>query len=697
MMPGGSQNRSEQPEGIGSSRRSAAGADPLLSPLTIRGLTLRNRILSTAHACGLEEDGLPGTRYRAYQREKARGGLALTMFGGSSFVARDSRWPAAQLDMSDDRIIPDLTQLAADVHGEGAALMIQITHLGRRAETNTRDWLPTLAPSRVRETGHRSIPREMDEADIARVVHAFGDAAARAEAAGLDGLETMTAGHLIGQFFSSVTNQRTDRFGGSLENRCRFGLMVHEEIRRRVGDGFVVGMRLLIDEAMPAGLNASDCIAIAQTFERAGLVDFFNVNYGRLDNEITLATDCMPGMASPNAPWLARAGAFRAEVSRPVFHAAKINDLATARHAIREGLIDMVGMTRAHIADPHLVAKLEAGEEERIRPCVGASHCMSAARPTCLHNAATGREHLWPQRIVATNGARKKITIVGAGPAGLEAARIAAARGHHVTIVEASSKAGGQLALAAGASWRQDLRSTIDWRVDELARAGVTITFDCFADEAAVRASDPDVVIIATGGIPDTECVPGGEQLTSTWDVISGHVRPSGTTLVYDGTGRHGALTALDVCAQTAAAVRYVCLDDRPAAELGYAERVIWKRSLAERQIVPEVDRKLSEVRMTGNSLKAILVCELTGAESEVVADHIVADLGTAPVVELFDALRPHARNDGVLDLDAFVTGKVQRPTRDEGDFMLYRIGDAVASRDAASAFYDALRLCCVM
>ena len=273
----------------------------------------------------------------------------------------DSTRQSGQLNVGVDRIIPYLQSFSERIHAEGAAIMMQITHLGRRGETATQNWLPTIAPSVVRERGHRSIPKAMDSHDIERVVRAFGDAAARCREGALDGLETMVGGHLIGQFLSPLTNHRTDSFGGPVQNRCRFGLMVHEEIRRRVGDELIVGMRFLIDEATAGGLTFDDCLEAARVFEQSGLIDFFNANYGPIDTELSLATHCMPGMASPIAPWVNNAGAFKREVGLPVFHAARITDLASARYAISEGLLDMVAMTRADIADPHIVRKLERG------------------------------------------------------------------------------------------------------------------------------------------------------------------------------------------------------------------------------------------------------------------------------------------------------------------------------------------------
>ncbi|HKX06921.1 MAG TPA: N-methylproline demethylase, partial [Stellaceae bacterium] len=409
----------------------AVRRDPLLQPLQIKHVRLKNRVMSTSHAAGLELDGMPVERYQAYHEGKARGGIALTMFGGSSNVAPDSPNVFRQLNVGVDQVIPYLQQFSARIHAHGAALMCQITHLGRRGEPYASNWLPTIAPSPVRETLHRSFPKEMDENDVRRVVKAFGAAARRCKDGGLDGIETLAGGHLIGQFLSPKTNLRTDGFGGSLANRCRFGLMVFEEIRRRVGDDFLVGFRYVVDEGRSAGdMGFDECVAIAQVFERTGCLDFFNAIYGRMDTEIGLAVDNMPGMASPIAPWLKRVGEFKREVKLPVFHAARIADIATARHAIREGLLDMVAMTRAHIADPNIVAKLEAGQEERIRPCVGATHCQSQYRPHCIHNPSTGREAALPQVIERAARPGRRVVVVGGGPAGLEAARVLAECGH---------------------------------------------------------------------------------------------------------------------------------------------------------------------------------------------------------------------------------------------------------------------------
>jgi 2,4-dienoyl-CoA reductase-like NADH-dependent reductase (Old Yellow Enzyme family)/pyruvate/2-oxoglutarate dehydrogenase complex dihydrolipoamide dehydrogenase (E3) component len=676
----------------------AAGTsrDPLLQPLRIRHLTLRNRVMSTSHAAGLEEDGMPAERYQRYHEEKARGGIGLTMFGGSSNVAPDSPNVFRQLNVGDDRIVPYFRSFSERVHAQGAALMCQITHLGRRGDSQLDGWLPTIAPSRVREILHRNFPREMDEYDIARVVQAYGDAAARCRDGGLDGLETVAGGHLIGQFFAPDSNKRTDRFGGSVENRARFALLVHEEIRRRVGRDFLVGIRLSVDEGLEGGVTFEDAVAIAKLLQESGSIDFFNANYGRMDTEIALAMHNMPGFASPIAPHLDAVGRFKRAVSLPVFHAGRILDVATARRAIRDGHVDMVGMTRAHIADPQLVNKLARGEEDRIRPCIGASHCIYK-KPSCIHNPASGRETELPQRIERAAATGRKIVIVGGGPGGLEAARVSAERGHDVVLFEAAAQLGGQIRTAIRAAMRRDLVAIVDWRVAELERLGVRVETNRYATQADVRAENPAIVIVATGGLPDLDWLDGAEHATSVWDVLDGAAATAGAAqdvLVFDGTGRHEALAVADQLADAGCKVAMATRDERVAIEMSYVERVVWRKRLYERGIELLFDQGLTKVERHNNRLRATLVNELTGATTHRVADRIVVEHGTAPVDELFHALRAESANDGVTDIGALLAGAHQPKASRNGAFELYRIGDAVASRSIHAAIYDALRLC---
>jgi 2,4-dienoyl-CoA reductase-like NADH-dependent reductase (Old Yellow Enzyme family) len=674
---------------------SATTRDPLLQPLKIKSLVLKNRIMSTSHASGLEVGGMPTEAYQLYHEEKAKGGIALTMFGGSSNVDVDSPNIFRQLNVGTDAIIPHFQRFSQRVHAHGAALMVQITHLGRRGEPYATHWLPTIGPSAIRETLHRSFPKEMDEHDIRRVVKAYGAAARRCRDGGLDGIEVLAGGHLIGQFLSPKTNRRTDGFGGSRENRCRFGLMVLEEIRRQAGDEFIVGIRYVIDEGDEAGLTLEEGVEMARLFERTGTLDFFNAIYGRMDTERALATDNMPGMASPIAPWLQTVGEFKRAVRLPVFHAARISDIATARHAIREGLLDMVAMTRAHIADPHIVRKIEAGLENRIRPCVGATHCQTQYRPHCLHNPATGRETTLPHVIEHADRSGRRVLVVGGGPAGLEAARVCAERGHNVVLFEAANRLGGQVLLGARASWRKDLLGIIDWRQAELERLGVEVRLNAYAHAADVQAEAPDVVIVATGGVPDIEWIEGAAHCTSVWDVISGASVLGSELLVYDGTGRHPAPQVAELAVSEGRQVSLMSIDAQLAQELTYVDRVVWKKRMYELGVPMTFDHEIAKVERKGNRLVATFRNLVTQGLVERAADQIIVEHGTRPADELYRALREGSANDGVTDLPALLALEPQpREIRPKASFELHRVGDAVASRNVHAAILDSLRLC---
>jgi 2,4-dienoyl-CoA reductase-like NADH-dependent reductase (Old Yellow Enzyme family) len=667
--------------------------DPLLQPLTIKKLTLRNRIMSTSHACGLEVGGMPEEAYQRYHEEKARGGLALSMFGGSSNVDRDSPNIFRQLNVGTDAIIPHFQRFADRMHGQGAALMCQITHLGRRGDPYAGDRLPTIGPSVVRETLHRSIPKAMDDHDIDRVVKAYAQAALRCKEGGLDGIETLAGGHLIGQFLSPLTNRRTDRFGGSLENRMRFGLMVHEAIRKAVGDDFLVGMRFVVDEGPDGGLGFEDCVKAALLLKQAGAVDFINAIYGTMDTTRALAEENMPGMGSPLAPWVKPVGAFRSEVGLPVFHAARIADVASARFAVTEGLLDMAGMTRAQIADPHLVEKLAGGRETEIRPCVGATHCQSPYRPSCLHNAATGRELTLRHVIEKVEGPARKVVVIGGGPAGLEAARISAERGHAVSLYEAGSELGGQVRIGATGSWRRDLIGIVEWREAELKRLGVSVHTNAYMESADIAALDPDVAILATGGLPQIDLDEGAELCLNPWDVLAGQVQLSGDVLIYDGTGRHPAPLAAERAREAGAHVAYVSIDAQLSEELTYAERFRWKKRFLQIGVKPVFESRLFAVRRKDNRLEARFVNEISGEVTTLLVDQVVVEQGSIPMDEAYFELRGQSANDGVTDLEAMVKAAPQPRLQQDG-FELHRIGDAVSSRNIHAAVLDALRIC---
>ncbi|MGJ3259116.1 MAG: FAD-dependent oxidoreductase [Rhodospirillales bacterium] len=675
-----------------------AANDPLLQPYKLKHLTLRNRIMSTAHEPAYSVDGMPKARYRLYHAEKAKGGIALTMTAGSAVVSADSPPAFGNLHAYKDEIVPWLTELSDACHEHGAAVMMQITHLGRRTNWNHSDWLPVLAPSPVREPAHRAFPKVIEDWEIARIITEFADAAERMKTGGLDGIELEAYGHLMDQFWSPATNRRDDEWGGSLDNRLRFSMQVIDAVRDRVGPDFIVGIRMVADEDWDAGISKQEGIEIAERIVATGKIDFLNLIRGHIDSDAALSK-VIPVGGMVSAPHLDFCGEVRDATKFPVFHAARISDVATARHAIAEGKLDMVGMTRAHIADPHIAAKVAAGNEDDIRPCVGATYCLDRIyegnEALCIHNPATGREASIPHIVPASDGGRKSCVVVGAGPAGLEAARVLAARGHGVTVLEAADQPGGQVQLAARVKRRSELIGIVDWRMAQCEKAGVQFRFNTFADASDVTALAPDVVIVATGGLPNTEIVPGAEHAVSTWDILAGDVKPAERVLLYDDNAAHPGLAAAEMIALAGSELEIVTPERYFAVEIGGLNHVKYAECFDAHGVRITINKRLAAIEKDGNTLTAVIGSDYSDRLERRAVDQVVIEHGTLPMEDLYYELKPLSRNRGAVDTGAFIGGREQAiSVNEDGTFQLFRIGDAVASRNIHAAIYDALRLC---
>jgi NADPH-dependent 2,4-dienoyl-CoA reductase/sulfur reductase-like enzyme len=405
-------------------------------------------------------------------------------------------------------------------------------------------------------------------------------------------------------------------------------------------------------------------------------------------------------MGTPAGPHLDLAREVKRLVRLPVMQAARVNDVATARHAITSGAVDLIGMTRAHMADPYIVAKILRGEEQRIRPCVGAGYCIDriyqGLEALCLHNPATSREATMPHVITPTAGAKKKVVVVGAGPAGLEAARVSAARGHQVVLFEAADKPGGQVLLAAKLQRRREILGIVEWLASEVRLLDVDCRFNTYAEAPDVLAENPDIVVIATGGLPFAGRLKFGAELaTSPWDILAGQVKVAPEALLFDDHGAHEGLSLAEFVVDQGAKLEYVSPERAAGVDVGGINYPAYFRKLYAAKTTFTLNHRLKGIRRDGNKLVAVLANDYDKSETERPTDQVIAEHGTLPAAEVYFALKALSSNRGELDIDALIASRPQKVVRNrDGRFQLFRVGDAVSSRNIHAALYDSLRLC---
>jgi NADPH-dependent 2,4-dienoyl-CoA reductase/sulfur reductase-like enzyme len=458
------------------------------------------------------------------------------------------------------------------------------------------------------------------------------------------------------------------------------------------------------DEFHEDGLDHETLKEIAHKMSGSGLIDFISVIGSGADTH-NKVTNCMPSMALPPEPFINLAAGIKSVSSVPILHAQGIRDITQAERILSNGLVDMVGMTRAHIADPHIIMKVRDGREDQIRQCVGANYCIDrqylGQDVLCVQNPATSREATMPHKVTKSTGSKRKVVVVGAGPAGLEAARVAAERGHEVILFEKNTNVGGQVNLAAKAPQREQMAGIIRWFDMETKRLKIDRRLGVAADAEMILVENPSIVVLATGGLSHTDQVPawGVEKglAVSAWDILSEKVALQKNVLLYDSIGTHAGFGTADFIASRGSQVEIVTPDVKVADDVGGTTFPIFYRRLYAQGMIATPNFWLDSVYAEGSKKIAVLRNEYTEAQEEREVDQVVIENGTTPNTELYWALKARSKNLGQTDIASLFAAQPQ-PTLSQklavGEFLLFRVGDCVSMHNIHGAIYDALRLC---
>ena len=628
----------------------------LFSPLRIGTVTVPNRISFSAHLTNLSDDGLPSERYAAYLAARARGGAGLIITEEQS-VHRSDRAYEHLIEAFRPEAVPGYRDLTRAVHRYDTRVFAQLNHNGQQG-SGRYSRLPLWAPSAVPDVMFRETPKVMEPEDIREVEDAFARSAVHVREGGFDGIELQFShSSLARQFMSPLSNVRSDEYGGSLENRLRFAREVIAAVRGAVGTDYSVGVRLCADELIPGGLNLDDARRIATLLEGDGQIDFVNLSLATFYNLYMVGGT----MHLPLGYTESLAAGIKEVVSLPVFATGRINDPALAERILADGHADMIGVVRGQIADPDFATKSREGRVEELRACIACNQgCYGRVGLNmtigCVQNPAVGQETAEGELTLQPALRKKRVLVVGGGPAGMWAAKIAALRGHDVTLYEKAGTLGGQVNLAMKGAGRDEFGVIVRNERQQLERQEVTAEF--------VLAQDPDAVIVATGSRPKSHPVAGadGPRVYNVWQVLSGEADLGERVLFLDDDGHHQGTATAELLADLGKIVHIVTPTLFVASELGPTQDLyLTRQRLLQKGVTFTPDFAVMEI--DGTAVKGFNVYSNEWATIDGY-DSVVAVLGNDADDRLYFALKGQVRE-------------------------LYRAGDCVAPRRVDSAILE--------
>ncbi|AUS31256.1 mycofactocin system FadH/OYE family oxidoreductase 2 [Rhodococcus qingshengii] len=638
----------------------------LFAPLRLGNLTLRNRVVFSAHLTNYAENGLPTEQHASYYEARARGGAGLIITEEHSTHPSDRPYEKMIAGYRPEAI-EGYRRITDAVHAHGSSILAQINHNGGQgAGTYSRS--PLLAPSAVADPLFREVPKAVDAADIAEILAGFALVARNCVAGGFDGVELQASqSSIVRAFLAPSTNLRTDRYGGCVAHRARFLLEVLGVLRKAIGPDRVLGVRLSGHEGTRGGIELSDAVATAQLIEADGHVDYINTTVGMATETLHLVE---ASMAVPTGYANFVPSAIREVIDLPVVGVGRFKTPEQAEAALEDGVCDLVGVVRGQIADPDFVNKARAGQSSQVRTCLSCNQeCvgrMGLGRWLgCTENPRAGRESV-PLPMPRRRG--RTVVVVGGGPAGLQAAATAAQRGHAVTLFERERRLGGQILTASVVPARRELADLVRNLESECRRSGVTIELDAGADLAIMKERAPEVVVIATGARPVRPAWAGGsERVVGVRDVLDGKILPSGTVLVYDELGFHQGTSVAEFLADRGCAVTIATNGMVVAQDLSITlDFEGWNRRAFEKSIGQRTDLMVTSVS-AGASPLVSLVHLPTGVTEEVAVDWVVFATQQEPVDELWNTLQGSC-------------------------FEKFRIGDALSPRRSHAAVIEGHR-----